>query len=145
MLDPLEWIIRFNVHNPHLFVKMGHQYGIPVYGGISGSPVEHYGYNPLQIARRALQLLADGCDGISIYQTDQVLGVIAPDFDLRWLIPALTDAKKLKEIINDPKLMEKYPVTYLNANCGIDNHSSSEQKYEYDLFAKEEYPGHKSL
>lgn len=127
MLDPLEWVLKVDVHNPHLYVDLARPFGVPVYGGVSGSPPKFFRQNPIQIARRARELLRAGCAGIGVYQTD-ILVTDERDprgrcFDLRWLLPQLGDAAALDAILSDRTILDRFPITYLDANCGIDNHS----------------------
>jgi hypothetical protein len=106
---------------------MARPFGVPVHGGVSGSPAKFFRQNPIQIARRARSLLRAGCVGMGVYQSDVLvtdeLDPRGRSFDLRWLLPSLGDAAALDAILSDRALLDKYPVTYLNANCGIDNHS----------------------
>ncbi len=128
-LSELRWLAEYQDWSDEPYIALGADSGIPVYGSSNCLPrqggewsgeVNPRGVNPLVLARRALRSLEQGAHGIALYQSDT--GVQWPG--VCDVLPAFSDPEALREIVDDPELASRYPVTDENRHYGIDNHSA---------------------
>jgi len=122
-LNPMEWIRNYHVHDTDVYVDLCRDNEVTIYGGVSGIHVDGFRFNPLPIARRARRLLEDGVDGIQVFCSETAVH----NPNIAWLLPDLADGDALQQIITDRSLKKKYPITWLDGNCGLDRFSSRAQ------------------
>ena len=130
-LSELHWMPGTAAWDDKPYIALGREHGIQVFGSSNCLPVQRdgwsglinpHGVNPLVLARRALQSMEDGAQGISLYQSDT--GAYWPG--MPEAIRAFGSEEALREYISDERIIAAYPVTDANREFGIDNHSTAD-------------------
>lgn len=119
IIHPLQWIHGLWDHDAAPYVDLGRRTGVRVTGGVNTCRVEGWQMNPVPVARRIMAQYRKGVAGISLYETNDT--VLQPD--MAEILAAAHDSDRLAELLADRAWLEKWPVSGLNANCGMDNHS----------------------
>ncbi len=138
-LSELRWLNIPGQWDDAPYIELGGQSGVAVYASSSCLPVQEAGWsgqvnpagvNPLVLARRTLRSMEAGAQGISFYQSDTAVqwpGV-------KEILPALSSEETLRQMVADPEMARRWPVTPENQDFGIDNHSrtSAERRFQID-------------
>ncbi len=127
-LSELRWLEGYDAFDDGPYLELGRRHGLPVYASSNCLPTQYGGWggecnpagvNPWVLARRALDSLEAGAQGVCLYQTD--LGVQWPGLDQ--VLTHFADPDALRAYVDDATIRERYPVTDAQREYGIDNHS----------------------
>lgn len=127
-LSELRWLREYQDWGLQPYIGLGVRHGIPVFAGNNCLPMQAGGWggecnprgvNPVVAARRTLDAVDAGAAGVCVYQTD--LGVQVPEQTA--LLSLYPDPASLRVAVDDPELLEQWPITPENELFGMDNHS----------------------
>ncbi len=120
MVNPLQWIHGIWIHDVSPYVELGRRTGVKVYGGANTYAVQRgFLFNPVRIAQRIKEQYDAGAAGISLYETnDAVMHPVLYD-----LLHAIHDYDDLAALLSDQDWLKQWPISGLDYNCGMDNHS----------------------
>lgn len=127
-LSELRWIEEYQQWDDEPYLALGREHDIAVFPGNNCLPRQARGWsgecnplgvNPWVMAKRALDALDAGAAGVCVYQTD--LGVQWPG--QMETLASFADPEALRGFVDDPQVRERYPLTEMNRDFGIDNHS----------------------
>ena len=102
------------------FVALGHEYGVPVWGGVNSNCIRSPEWSPAAAMRRALAQYDAGVSGLQIYESNNWHA----QRPVRWFLPLLGNPEAMRRMLSESNLEAVWPTVSTNCFTGIDNHSN---------------------
>ena len=102
------------------FVALGHEYGVPVWGGVNSNCIRSPEWSPAAAMRRALAQYDAGVSGLQIYESNNWHA----QRPVRWFLPLLGNPEAMRKMLAESNLEAVWPTVSTNCFTGIDNHSN---------------------